>query len=266
MNTKSGDLNNQIYIPENIGEIFNLTNYNSIITGGASGLGEAIALGFANFGSDIVLCDMNVDGLARVKKRVETFNVKCQTYKVDVTKWDDVVKIQKKLDRFDVLVNCAGVNIRKAALDLNTEEYKKIINVNQVGTFNCCKAFGSVMVENKSGSIINMSSINGHIGMKKQVGYASSKGAVIQLTKVLALEWAKFNVRVNALSPAHHKTPLIKEIMEDRGWYNDIVSKIPLGRFADPFEIVGPAVFLASKASSFITGSSLLTDGGFTAI
>jgi NAD(P)-dependent dehydrogenase (short-subunit alcohol dehydrogenase family) len=102
--------------------------------------------------------------------------------------------------------------------------------------------------------------------MERQAGYASSKGGIVQLTKVLALEWAKYNVRVNALSPAHHKTPLVEQMVSDTEWYEDMVSRIPLGRFGEAYEIIGPAVFLASKASSFMTGSSLLTDGGWTAI
>lgn len=100
-----------------------------------------------------------------------------------------------------------------------------------------------MMVESGSGSIINMASINGHIAMEKQAGYASSKGGVIQLTKVLALEWAQYNVRVNALSPAHHKTPLANELIKDESWYRDLVSRIPLGRFAEAYEIIGPVIF-----------------------
>jgi NAD(P)-dependent dehydrogenase (short-subunit alcohol dehydrogenase family) len=259
-----------INIPNDLGKIFSLKNYVSVVTGGASGLGEAIALGLATFGSDIVLFDMSIEGLERVKKRVEAIGVRCDYYKVDVTDWEEILEarddIVEKYKKIDVLVNSAGINIRKPVLELKPEEFRKVVDVDLTGTFLCCKAFGEIMTKQKSGSVVNMASINAHIAMERQAGYASSKGGIVQLTKVLALEWAKYNVRVNALSPAHHKTPLVEQMVSDTEWYEDMVSRIPLGRFGEAYEIIGPAVFLASKASSFMTGSSLLTDGGWTAI
>jgi NAD(P)-dependent dehydrogenase (short-subunit alcohol dehydrogenase family) len=259
-----------IPIPTDIGGIFRLDGTVSLVTGAGSGLGEAIALGLAHFGSEVILCDMNAAGLSRVKQRIENLGTRCDTYTMDVTSWERIQEcrhaIRGQQGKVDVLVNCAGMNIRKPVLELQPEEFRKVTDVNLFGTFLCCKAFGEMMVERRSGSIINMASINAHIAMEKQAGYASSKGGIVQLTKVLALEWARHNVRVNALSPAHHKTPLVVELVKDPAWYEDLVGRIPLGRFAEAHEIVGPAVFLASKASSFMTGISLLTDGGWTAI
>jgi NAD(P)-dependent dehydrogenase (short-subunit alcohol dehydrogenase family) len=259
-----------VEIPVDIKSIFSLEGYVSVVTGGASGLGEAISIGLASFGSNIALCDINSSGLQRVKNRIEGLGVKCETYVVNVTDWEKILDVRKKIKeqykKVDVLVNSAGINIRKPVLELQPEEFRKILDINLIGTFLCCKAFGELMVERKSGSIINLASINAHIAMEKQAGYASSKGGVLQLTKVLALEWVKYNVRVNALSPAHHKTPLVTELIKDNEWYQDLVSRIPLGRFAEAYEIIGPAIFLASRASSFVTGTSLLTDGGWTAI
>jgi len=259
-----------VNVPKDIDGIFSLENYVSVITGGASGLGEAIAVGMASFGSDVVLFDMSTEGLERVKKRIESLGVICSCYKVDVTDWNEILEARddviKNFDRVDVLVNSAGINIRKPVLELKPEEFRKVVDVDLTGTFLCCKAFGEIMTRQNSGSIINMASINAHIAMERQAGYASSKGAIVQLTKVLALEWAKHNVRINALSPAHHKTPLVEQMVRDQDWYQDMVSRIPLGRFGEGFEIIGPAIFLASKASSFMTGTSLLTDGGWTAI
>lgn len=270
MNEQEIEKLREIPIPDGIRGIFHLGGYVSVVTGGASGLGEAIAVGMAHFGSDLILCDMNPAGLERVKARIEALGVRCDVYVADVTSWERIGECQEQIrgkqGRVDVLVNCAGMNIRKPVLELQPEEFRKVTDVNLYGTFLCCKAFGAMMVERGSGSIINMASINAHIAMEKQAGYASSKGGIVQLTKVLALEWAKRNVRVNALSPAHHKTPLVVELVKDPAWYQDLVGRIPLGRFAEAYEIVGPAVFLASKASSFMTGISLLTDGGWTAI
>jgi NAD(P)-dependent dehydrogenase (short-subunit alcohol dehydrogenase family) len=260
----------EISIPSGVQNIFRLDGYVSVVTGGASGLGEAIALGLAHFGSEVILFDMNPAGLERVKGRVEGLGARCDTYTGDVTSWERILEcreaIRKKQGKVDVLVNCAGMNIRKPVLELKPEEYRKVTDVDLYGTFLCCKAFGEMMVACGSGSIINMASIHAHVTMEKQAGYASSKGGIVQLTKVLALEWAKHNVRVNALSPAHHKTPLVIELVKDPAWYKDLVGRIPLGRFGEAYEIIGPAVFLASKASSFMTGISLLTDGGWTAI
>lgn len=259
-----------IQIPADISKIFSLQNHVSVVTGGGSGLGEAIAVGFAHYGSNIALLDMNEEGMKRVKSRIEELGVEVQDYKVDVTDWDAILAARSNiLDQFnkvDVLVNCAGMNIRKPVLELEPHEFRKVVNVDLTGTFLCCKAFGECMVERNSGSIINLASINAHIAMEKQAGYASSKGGIVQLTKVLALEWAKKGVRINALSPAHHKTPLVEELVKDQAWYNELKAHIPMDRFAEAYEIIGPAVFLASKASSFMTGISLLTDGGWTAI
>ncbi len=259
-----------VEIPENIAEIFSLKGRTSVITGGASGLGEAIALGLAGFGSDIMLLDMNVHGLERVKKRIDKLGVECNTYQVDVTDIQSMTnardKIVKNTSEINILINSAGMNIRKPILELEVDEYRKVIDVNLTGTFISCKVFGEIMVNQGKGSIINLASIHGHIAMERQGGYASSKGGIIQLTKVLALEWAKHNVRVNALSPAHHKTPLVEEMVKNDVWYHEIVSRIPLDRFGEAYEIIGPIIFLASDASSFTTGIPLLTDGGWTAI
>jgi NAD(P)-dependent dehydrogenase (short-subunit alcohol dehydrogenase family) len=260
---------NKIELPENLTNLYSLEGYCSIVTGGGSGLGEAIALGLATFGSNIILLDKNKQGLQRVQKRIiEEIGSKCEIYPLDITSWEQINEtskiIRNKHKKVDVLVNSAGMNIRKEVLDLTPQEFQQVIQVDLVGTFLCCKAFGEIMVGNKEGSIINIASINAHIALEKNSAYGAAKGGVVQLTKVLAAEWSKHNVRVNALSPAHHKTPLVTQLVNDKQWYDSLIKKIPMGRFAEAYEIIGPAVFLASKASSFTTGVSMLTDGGWT--
>lgn len=259
----------KIQIPDNFKNIYSLDGYCSVVTGGGSGLGEAIALGLATFGSNIILLDKNEQGLLRVQKRIiNEIGRECDIYPLDITNWEQINEVSKlistKNKKIDVLVNSAGMNIRKGVLELTPEEFQKVIQVDLVGTFLCCKAFGEIMVGNKGGSIINIASINAHIALEKNSAYGAAKGGVVQLTKVLAAEWSKYNIRVNALSPAHHKTPLVAQLVKDKEWYNSLIEKIPMGRFAESYEIIGPAVFLASKASSFTTGVSMLTDGGWT--
>jgi len=253
-----------------IKNLFSLEDRVSVITGGASGFGEAIAIGFAYYGSDIALLDMNEAGLERVAEEVRSLGRRCITVKVDVTDFDSLSaaaeRVKAELGVPHVLVNSAGMNIRKPFLEMLPEDFRKVLDIDLTGTFLATKAFGAMMVEAGRGSVINLSSVNAISAVAKNGAYGASKAGVAQITRVFALEWAETGVRVNALCPAFHKTPLVKQIMSDEAWYGHLISRTPMGRFGEVYEIIGPALYLASDASSYTTGASIYDDGGWTAI
>jgi len=257
---KAYTIDKWMYKPQ---DMFSVKNKVTFVTGAASGLGQAIALGFDALGAKVVLADINEEGIEQTAKACKGDILKVELDVTNVQSVQDAVKkTMDKYGRIDVSFNIPGINIRKSALELTYEEFDKIMQINLFGVFRCAKEVGKIMYDQKKGSMINMASVFSEIMMPKQVGYASSKGAVRQMTRVLASEWAP-NVRVNAIGPCYIETPLVKQVMEDKAWYENIRKQNMLQRFGKPEEIVGPAVFLASDASSLVTGFLLLPDAGW---
>ena len=256
-------------LPQDLAQIFRLDGQRAVVTGAASGLGEAIALGFAHFGADVACLDLDLDGARKTAASIAELGRQSTAVGLDVRDWQSVRSAAEEArswaGQVDVALNVPGINRRKPVLELEPEEFSAVLDVNLLGMFHCAKAFGELMVPNGHGTIVNMASIFGLVAMERQAAYAASKGAVVQLTKVLALEFAPHNVRVNALGPAYVTTPLVRQIMDDKEWYDDVVGRVPQGRFGEPWEVIGPAIFLASRASTFVTGTTLLVDGGWTA-
>jgi NAD(P)-dependent dehydrogenase (short-subunit alcohol dehydrogenase family) len=265
---KSADIAD-MEIPDFVGKLFDLSGKVALVTGAAAGLGKMIAYGLARYGADVVVADANFQGAQKTLEIIQGIGRKGLTIQVDVANWDQVKgmvgDILNAFGRIDISFNIPGINIRKLTLELTPEEFDKVIDINLKGTFHCAKAVGAIMVKQKKGKMVNMASIFGWVGQEKQAGYASSKAGVINLTRVLGLEWAPHNVQVNAIAPAYFKTSLTNWTTQEPKFYQWTLRRSPQGRFAEPWEIIGPSIFLASEASSFITGTVLLVDGGWTA-
>jgi gluconate 5-dehydrogenase len=254
--------------------LFDLTDKIALVTGAAGGLGRQISLGLASFGADVAVADIDLKGAEDTAQEIRRLGKRGLAVQVDVAHWPQVERmVQETVGAFgtiDICFNIPGINIRKPVLELAPEEFSKVVDLNLKGMFYCAKAAGEIMVRKKRGKMINMASIYGICGAPIQSAYASSKGGIIQLTRVLALEWAPFNVQVNAIAPGYHMTlgPLAKQYLETpmgKTMMEAILSKTPQGRVAHASEIIGPAVFLASNASNYVTGTVIVPDGGWTA-
>jgi NAD(P)-dependent dehydrogenase (short-subunit alcohol dehydrogenase family) len=252
-------------------DLFRLDGEVAIVTGGAQGLGEQMCIGLAEAGASVVVADLNLEKAQKVAEHIRTLGVSALAVKVDVTKKAEVeTMVQKTLEQFgkvDVLVACAGVGQWMKAEDMPEEDWKRVLDINLNGVFFACQAAGREMIRRRKGSIITISSMSGIIvnTPQAQAHYNASKAAVIMLTKSLAAEWAPYNVRVNTIAPGYMETQLVADLLKERPEYGELWKKLtPMGRLGRPEEIKGPCVFLASPASSYLTGSVLVMDGGYT--
>ena len=249
-------------------EIFELKDKVAMVTGSTRGLGEVAATALAKVGADIAVCGRSTADLERVTGNLRGLGRNARGFQIDVTdKAKVVAAVDQILDYFghiDILVNNAGVNHRVPVLEYPEEEWDRVINTNLKGYFLVTQAVAPQMIENGYGKVINMSSILGAVGLPHQVAYASSKGGVDQMTKVMALEWAKLGVRVNAIGPTYFETELVTQIRDDAQRFNFINERTPMGRWGHLPELEGTVIFLASAASDFITGQTIYVDGGWT--
>jgi len=248
---------------------FDLTGKVALVVGGHGGLGKAIALGMADAGADVVIASRNMEALKTAAAEIEAKGRKSLAVGVDVvdeTQVNQMVdSILKVFPRIDVLVNAAGLAIRKPADSFPIDEWQKVMDINTRGTFLCCQAVGRVMLKQKSGKIINVSSVRGRYGLPSgYAAYCPSKGAVDTLTRTLACEWAKSNVLVNAIAPTIVETDLTKDALANPAYAKQMIDRIPMGRWALPEDVVGPTIFFASDAANFVTGQILYIDGGVT--
>jgi len=237
-----------------------------LVTGAARRVGRAIALHLAEAGADVVVTDLSFDEVRETSQEIEKLGRKCIPVKTDVTNSDDVdALIRKTLDHFggiDILINNVGMAIVKDLLDTSLEEWRRQIDANLTSAYLCCRAAGKHMFEKGRGKVINVASVAGVRGKWQMCGYGSAKGGVVQLTKTLAIEWARHNVMVNCIVPGIFYTSATKSVLDNDKMREMRLRKVPLKRYGKPEDIGPLAVFLSSKASDFITGAIIPIDGG----
>lgn len=251
-------------------KLFDLSGKAAIITGGSKGLGYAMAAGLASAGAKVMLVNRNAEEGVKAAEEISTdFNVEAISYAADITRKDQTEAMAKHametFGRIDILINSAGINIRGPIDEVSPEDFNKVMDVNVNGTWLCCRAITPYMKEQKRGSIINLASTLGLVGLANRTPYTASKGAVVQMTRALGLELAPFNINVNAICPGPFLTEMNIPVADTEEVKNFIVGATALARWGELKEIQGAAIFLASEAASYMVGAMLTVDGGWTA-
>jgi NAD(P)-dependent dehydrogenase (short-subunit alcohol dehydrogenase family) len=249
---------------------FRLDGQVAVITGGARGIGRATAELFAAAGAHAVIVDRDGEEATRAAAAIALAGGRSDAHALDVTDEAAVetlfAGIAAKIGRIDILVNNAGTTIRKPTLELSKEDWDRVVAVNMTAVFLCTKAVAKhILADGRGGVIVNVASILGFSGARPNISYHATKGAVVNMTRAFAVEWAKSNIRVNAVAPTWVRTGLIAPILEDPALRAHIESITPMGRLAEPEEVAAAILFLASPAASMVTGHTLAVDGGFLA-
>ena len=249
----------------------NLKNNTALVTGAGKGIGKACAIALAEAGANLIIISRTQKDLDKVSKIIKKFKSKCTSYICDVTNYNQIKNIINKQNRIDILVNNAGDNIPEHFTKVQKKNMEYLVKLNTIATFNIAQLCTIKMLESKNrkkigGSIINMSSQMGHVGGPIRSVYNMTKFGLEGLTKGMAIDLAKNNIRVNTVCPTFVKTPMTERFFKNKKFKSDTIKKIPLGRIAEVGDVATVVAFLASDASSMITGTSILVDGGWTAI
>ncbi len=253
---------------------FRLDDQVALVTGAGSGMGKAIAIGFARSGADVAITELpGKEALAEdTAAEIRASGRRALVVPLDVCR---LPMIQAMVDRvvgewgqIDILMNNAGMNIRRMAVDVTEEDWDRVLDTDLKGVFFCAQAVGKHMIaRGKGGKIINMASQIGLVAYHSRIAYCAAKAGVINITRVFAYEWAKYQINVNSVAPTFVNTPFVAKLLEeDAELRQDVLNRIPLGRIAEPEDVVGAVIYLASSASNMVTGHTLLVDGGWTAI
>jgi len=249
---------------------YNLKNKIALVSGAGKGLGRACAIALAEAGTNLIIISRTKKDLDEVSKKIKKYKVKCKSYICDVTNYNQIKNIINQQSRIDILVNNAGNNIPEHFTKVKTKDMEYLVKINTIAAFNLAQLCANKMIELKSrkkvgGSIINMSSQMGHVGGPIRSVYNMNKWGLEGLTRGMAVDLAKYNIRVNTVAPTFVVTPMTKKFLKNKKFKKETLNNIPLGRFAEMSEIASAVVFLASDAASMVHGTSLLVDGGWTA-
>ena len=247
---------------------FSLTGQVALVTASSKGIGKACALALAESGADIILGLRQLSAGEGLVRQIQKMGREVLPVQMDVTKMDEIsAAVQTGLKHFkhiDILVNNAGIGAPNPAERVTEKDFDNTLNVNLKGTFFTAQAVGKIMIKQKRGRIINICSQAGFVALPTESVYCMTKAAIAHLTKCLALEWASYNITVNAVAPTFITTPGTKKWLDDADFRASVRKRIPLGRIGKPEEVAGPVVFLASAAASLITGETIMVDGGWT--
>jgi 2-deoxy-D-gluconate 3-dehydrogenase len=254
---------------DSVQNIFSLKGKTALVTGASRGLGQAIAVGLAQAGADVICCSSRIGGTNETAALIEQQGQKAYCLAADLSQADavrDLVhKAYDKVNNIDVLVNNGGTIARYPAVDFPLDEWNKVIDVNLNSAFLLCQLVGKQMLENKQGKIINIASMLSFQGGITVPAYTASKHGVVGLTKALANEWAAFNVQVNAIAPGYFRTDNTQALQDNPERNRDIEKRIPAGQWGEPSQLVGAVTFLATQASDYVNGHVLAVDGGWLA-
>ena len=249
---------------------YNLRNKTAVVTGAGKGLGRACAIALAEAGANLIIISRTKKDLDEVSKVIKRLKSKCRSYVCDITNYNEIKEIINNQTKIDILVNNAGNNIPEHFTKVKTKNMEYLVKINTIATFNIAQLCALKMIKSKNrkkigGSIVNMSSQMGHVGGPIRSVYNMNKWGLEGLTRGMALDLARYNIRVNTVCPTFVVTPMTKKFLKNKKFKKETLNNIPLGRFAELSEVASSVVFLASDAASMITGTSLLVDGGWTA-
>ncbi len=246
--------------------MFDLSGKTALVVGAGSGIGEACSYGLAAFGAEVVCADVDAEAVENTAQKIRAqYGGRSEAMGLDMLSPGGVQAAVERLGAPDVLVSTPSINVRKPLLEITDEEFDRVVELNLKGTFRLVREFGRGMAERGSGSIIAFSSIRAQTVEPGQGVYAATKSGTVQMLRALAAELGPRGVRVNTVAPGIVETPLTAQIKDSPDWYDSYAAKSILGRWAQPHEMVGAVVYLASDASSYVTGSFMLVDGGWTA-
>lgn len=247
-----------------------LANKTVVVTGGSKGIGKDIALTFAKLNANVVISGRSESALHEALSELHAFNEKCIAVQGDMSNIavvkDLIDQAASEFGTVDVLVNNAGVNIAKPAMEVTEEDWDTVLDLNLKSAFFASQAAAKYMLAQKSGKIINIASQMAFVGYYKRAAYCSSKGGLVQMTKALAVEWAKQGIRVNAVAPTFVETEFTEKMFEDQAFKKDVESRILLEGLSKPQDVSGAVLYLASNLANFVTGETLKVDGGWTTI